>query len=141
MRITRAQKKAINEYARRTSSGIFAYCEADTRIGKETGECDDGCTYKSHLNLAFFGKRSLTDDGSAINGTDLDDFVSVLGRLNEVEDHPSGITIVDFYVYTRERVGGDTSLDSDVQALWEHGKLVACHTSGGPTVTYFGEPI
>jgi hypothetical protein len=131
MKITANQRKAINAFARRQCSGIFAYCEATSRVS-----LDENASSGWELNLAEFAR----DLETCLENTDLADFEGILGKLRDDIEPVDGRVIIDMYVYSRNRVGDDVQLDSDVQAMWQDGKLVALKTSGKPTV-WLEEPV
>lgn len=114
MKITPADRKAINAYARTVCLNGFSHTEASYR----------GCTADhpdhddDHLNLAFFTPECRHD---------LVDFVW-LRDLKEVEDHPSGRVEIDFYVYSRHE------LETNITAEWQDGKLVRVYDPTGTVI-------
>ncbi len=127
MRITPADRKVINDYARSVRGlAIFSHCESAFRYLPDVTE---GPASEQWLNLAYFGITT-----PEIGRTDLADFGPRLADLQNVEDHPSGLAIVDFYVYGRDRVGAEQQLDTNVQALWRNGRLEALHSTGEPVL-------
>lgn len=115
--ISAEDRKEINAFARQVKGlPIFSHCQIAVR-------CFEGA---EHANLAYFGIR----EPGTIGATDLADFGPRLADLRQLENHPSGYVVADFYTYGRHRVGGDLELDTNVQAVWFQGVLVAL--SEGP---------
>jgi len=129
MRLNDRHRKAINDYARQARSlAVFSHCEIAQR-------CLPGTDLGWHENLAYFG---LTE--AEIGRTDLADFGGRLGDVRQVEGHPSGLVILDIYVYGRDKVGAELQLDTNVQAKFEGGALVALNTTGRQA-EYLADPI
>jgi len=101
MKLTQTHKHAINEAARRTCLGAFAYCEVAERVTM------DATPERQAMNLYL-----LTDDGE-LDDTDLFELYP-LSRLKTVEDHPKGASLD---VYVRVRYGrDDTQLSHNLYA-------------------------
>lgn len=126
LRISAEDRKEINRFARAHKGlAIYSHCQ----IAVRSFEGSD------HANLAYFGIR----EPGTVGASDLADFGPRLADLRSIEGHTSGYVVADFYTYGRDRVGGDLQLDTNVQAVWFRGVLIAL-SEGSREIEWLVEP-
>ena len=118
MRITNEHRKAINARAREIcGERTLAHVEVALRYGQ--------CGHPEHDHFTNLRNFELCT-------SDLSDLTR-LGQTTSVEDHPSGIVILDLFVYTRNYYGRggpgrfpewEAELFTNLTAYFANGALV-----------------